>query len=200
LLFQLQAFAQATEVPRIEIAPEFSTLALGDLGGRTAAGFGARFTYNLNNSIALETSASFFPDRCHHCFGPGRIGVLLGGLKAGKRFRTWGLFGKVRPGIVTYGRAQTDFILTGNSSLPFEIQQKGVDTFSTDIGAVLEFYPSRRIVTRFDGGDLISHFGRRTTNTLSFDPVTNTYSLIPFTLPSRTTHRFQFSASVGFRF
>jgi len=138
LLFQVQAFAQATEVPRIEIAPEFSTLAVAD-GGRTAAGFGARFTYNLNKNIALETSATYFPDRCDYCFGGGAIGVLVGGLKAGKRFQRWGLFGKVRPGIVTYGQAETIFTLTGNSALPYEIQQRGVDTFSTDIGAVLEF-------------------------------------------------------------
>ena len=197
LLFHVQAFAQSTEVPRIEIAAEFSTLALGD-SERTEAGFGARFTYNLNKSIALETSGYFFPDRCRGCFNRGQIVGLVGGLKAGKRFRTWGLFGKVRPGVLTYGRAQTNIIQTAPGS--FQFQQTGVDAFSTDIGAVLEFYPSRRIVTRFDGGDMISHFGSRLTNAITFDPTTNTHSLVPFMLPSRTTHNFQFSASVGFRF
>ena len=43
-----------------------------------------------------------------------------------------------------------------------------------DVGGVVEFYPSKRIVTRFDAGDTIIHFGRRNMNTIVFDPVANT--------------------------
>jgi hypothetical protein len=76
-------------------------------------------------------------------------------------------------------------------------------TFATDIGGVLEFYPSKRIVTRFDAGDTIMHFRKRTTNTVIFDPITGVtggISLVPITIPARTTHHFQFMTSVGFRF
>ena len=65
--------------------------------------------------------------------------------------------------------------------------------FSTDVGGVLEFYPSRRLVTRFDFGDTIIRYGPR--RALIFtDPATN------ITLPAGTRHNFQFTAGVGFRF
>ena len=62
------------------------------------------------------------------------------------------------------------------------------------------FIVSKRIVTRFDAGDTMIHFTSRTTNTIQFDPLTGTFSLVPFRLPSKTTHNFQFITSVGFRF
>ncbi|HEX5965010.1 MAG TPA: hypothetical protein VFY51_03735, partial [Pyrinomonadaceae bacterium] len=71
---------------------------------------------------------------------------------------------------------------------------------ATDLGGVLEFYPSPRIVTRFDVGDTIIHFRRRTINGVAFDPVTQQFTLFPFTRPARTSHNFQFIASVGWRF
>ena len=75
-----------------------------------------------------------------------------------------------------------------------------LSTFATDVGGVLEFYPSRRLVTRFDAGDTIIHFNRRTADVIAFDPVTSTFTLAPSFVPARTTHNFQFMASVGFRF
>ena len=69
-----------------------------------------------------------------------------------------------------------------------------------DVGGVVEFYPSKRIVTRFDAGDTIIHFGRRNMNTIVFDPVTNTIGPGINRLPARTSHNFQFMTSIGFRF
>jgi hypothetical protein len=69
-----------------------------------------------------------------------------------------------------------------------------------DVGGVVEFYPSKRIVTRFDVGDTIIHFGRRNLNTVLFDPLTNTFTPATIPIPSRTSHNFQFMTSVGFRF
>jgi len=69
-----------------------------------------------------------------------------------------------------------------------------------DVGGVVEFYPSKRIVTRFDLGDTIVHFNRRTMQTIVLDPVTNTLNPGTNQIPSRTSHNFQFVTSVGFRF
>jgi hypothetical protein len=55
-------------------------------------------------------------------------------------------------------------------------------------------------VTRIDAGDTIMYFRRRTTNTVIFNPITDAISLVPITIPARTTHHFQFMTSVGFRF
>ena len=68
-----------------------------------------------------------------------------------------------------------------------------------DLGGVLEFYPSKRIVTRFDAGDTLIHYGRRQSNFLIFD-ATGGPLLIPFTVPAQTRHNFQFAAGVGWRF
>jgi hypothetical protein len=62
---------------------------------------------------------------------------------------------------------------------------------ATDIGGVVEFYPSRRLVTRFDVGDTMirnsgyqaPQFGGGLART-----------------PASITHNFQFNAGIGFRF
>jgi hypothetical protein len=69
-----------------------------------------------------------------------------------------------------------------------------------DVGGVVEFYPSKRIVTRFDAGDTIVHFKSRLSNTVLFNPIDNTFTSLQFTTPARTAHNFQFMASVGWRF
>jgi hypothetical protein len=69
-----------------------------------------------------------------------------------------------------------------------------------DVGGVLEFYPSRRIVVRFDGGDTIIRYNQRTFDFLVFPMGSTTPVLTPITQPAYTTHNFQFTAGVGFRF
>ena len=94
----------------------------------------------------------------------------VAGLKAGKRFQTWGIFAKARPGLVSFSEGELNFVQTGRGGpFPFIFQLNRVTSFATDLGGVLEFYPSRRIVTRFDAGDTLIHFTRRTTNDFSFD-------------------------------
>jgi hypothetical protein len=75
-----------------------------------------------------------------------------------------------------------------------------VNSFAVDAGGVVEFYPSKRIVTRFDVGDTIIHFGRRRVDTVISDISGNTFTPFTFTRPAKTTHNLQIMASVGFRF
>ena len=125
----------------------------------------------------------------------------MGGVKVGKRFENWGIFAKARPGVISFSQGDFNIVeVPVSPAFPFVFQVNRLNNFATDIGGVLEFYPSRRIVTRFDAGDTIIHFTRRTKNAVAFDPTTETFRLIPFTVPARTTHNFQFMASVGFRF
>jgi hypothetical protein len=202
-LLHSAAFSQSPDLPKFELAGEFTTLERGDFGsGRTEPGLGGRFTYNLNRTFSLEAAGYFFPKECFSCANNGRVIQAVGGLKAGKRFENWGIFGKVRPGIVSFSDGEFNVFPTGpvTPTSVFEVRLNRVTSFATDIGGVLEFYPSKRIVTRFDAGDTITYFTRRTTNTLRFDPSTNTTFIGPLTTPARTTHSFQFIASVGFRF
>ncbi len=204
LLIQSNALSQtpSDDPPRYEIAAEFTALNREQFGrAKSEPGAGVRFTFNFNKTFAIEgaTHASF--NECFDCTERGRVFDLFGGVKAGKRFKTWGVFAKVRPGVVNYTQGVLNIVPSGTGGpFPFTVEPKGVDHFALDAGAVVEFYPSRRLVTRFDFGDTLIHFSKRTTNGVSYDPTTMTYTLIPFTTPARTTHNFQFIASFGFRF
>lgn len=201
-VLQSQAQSQSTEPPKFEVAAEFTTLEREDFSGTgTTAGGGARFTFNLNRMISLETAGYFFPKQCISCRNNGNVTEVLGGVKIGKRFEHWGVFGKARPGVVSFSRGKFDVRPAPSiPGFPFEFVPSRLTNFATDVGGVVEFYPSRHLVTRFDAGDTIIHFGPRPAEVIIFDATTSTYSLRPFTLPSRTSHNFQFIASVGFRF
>ena len=198
-----EARAQAEDAPKVEVGVQFTSLTLSDSFNSSEPGFGGRVTYNLTDSVALEAQVDFFPDgdRFRGFRNGGRITQGLFGVKAGKRFEKFGIFGKVRPGFTSFSAGREEAVLL-SPPIPGTIfgQVIGFEPhrethFATDVGAVLEFYPTRRIVTRFDAGDTIIRFGD-TTGT--FFGATGTPQ--SFTLPGETRHNFQFSAGIGFRF
>jgi hypothetical protein len=209
LLCSGKTSAQSDEVPKVEVGVQFTSITKPDFNnGDTEPGFGGRFTFNLNRSIALEAVGNFFPHNCRFCGrGPvagdnsGNITQGLFGVKAGKRFEKWGIFGKARPGIVSFSGGDSRYVDTGAAgSFPFELRRQRLTNFAADLGGVLEFYPSQRLVTRFEAGDTLIHYGSRQTNFFSFDPTTGNSFLLPFTTRSETRHNFQFAAGVGWRF
>jgi outer membrane protein with beta-barrel domain len=201
-----KANAQSDEVPKVELGVQFTSITKPDNNnGATEPGFGGRFTFNLNRSVALEAAGNFFPHSCRFCGGGNVAGDNSGnitqgffGVKAGKRFQKWGIFGKARPGVVSFSKGDSSFGLNGTGD--FFLLQGRRTHFAVDLGGVLEFYPSKRIVTRFEAGDTLIHYGQRQSNFLSFDPTTGAPVLIPFTTRSETRHNFQFAAGVGWRF
>jgi hypothetical protein len=161
----------------------------------THAGFGGRFTFNLTPNFALEAQGDFYPQD-DYLINNGRAGGNIlqaqAGIKAGKRFEKFGIFAKARPGVVSFSKA----IEIGGLDPVFGFPIFGFarqNYFSMDVGGVLEFYPTKRIVTRFDGGDTMI-FYRSSDIPIFFFPVQN------FRVPAETIHNFQFSAGVGFRF
>jgi hypothetical protein len=201
LLVQSQVFAQTPEVPKYEVAAEFTSMDRDNFTGGAEAGLGARFTFNLNKTFALETAVYHFPRTCHTCEHDGTVTEVFGGLKVGKRFEKWGIFAKGRPGVVSFSRGEFNLVpAPGQPSFPFNFEFNRVNSFAVDAGGVVEFYPSKRIVTRFDVGDTIIHFSQRRFNSVVSDLSGNTFTLFPVTVPAKTTHNFQFMASVGFRF
>ena len=200
-LVQLQALAQSEELPKFEVAAEFTTLEREAFSQRrTEPGLGGRFTFNLNKTFALEAAGYFFPKRCFECRNAGNVAQGLAGVKVGKRFEKWGVFAKARPGVISFSRGAFDAFPPLAPFSPVEIEFKRLTAFAMDVGGVVEFYPTKRIVTRFDVGDTIVHFGRRNFNTVTLNLETNTITPITVPLPPRTSHNFQFMTSVGFRF
>ena len=201
LLVQSQVLAQTPEVPKYEVAAEFTSMDRGNFSGGAEMGVGARFTFNLNKTFSLETAAYHFPRTCFSCEHNGTVTEVFGGLKVGKRFEKWGIFAKARPGVVSFSRGEFNLVpAAGPPSFPFDFEFNRVNSFAVDAGGVVEFYPSKRIVTRFDASDTIIHFSRRQFNQVVSDLSGNTFTLFPITVPAKTTHNFQFMASVGFRF
>ncbi|MGH9942145.1 MAG: outer membrane beta-barrel protein [Pyrinomonadaceae bacterium] len=202
--FQQRVQAQTEEVPRFEVGVQFSSLTISEPSNHTEPGVGGRLTFNVNQYFAVEAQVDFYPSDDHRFGGlsGGRATTGFFGVKTGKRFEKFGVFAKARPGFVRFGRTFAGFSDIGPSppDFPFFVPQfRSRTEFATDIGGVLEFYPTRRIVTRFDFGDTLIHYGERTTNARVFTP-TGDVTLVPFTSPSVTRHNFQFSAGIGFRF
>ena len=64
----LEAKAQSDEVPKVELGAQFTSITKPDFNnGATEPGFGGRFTFNLNRSVALEAVGNFFPHKCRFC-------------------------------------------------------------------------------------------------------------------------------------
>jgi hypothetical protein len=202
--FSTAAHSQSQDLPKFEVAGEFTMLQRDDLneGKKITAGFGGRFTYNLNRVFSLEAAGHFFPKDCFDCLNPGELKQAVGGIKVGKRFERWGVFAKARPGAVHHSDDFGGSVICLNILCPFPTEPfvPNRTHFAFDVGGVIEFYPSKRIVTRFDAGDAIIHFGRRVTEGLVFNPSRRQLEPFHFIELGRTSHNFQFITSVGFRF
>lgn len=181
-------------------------------------GVGGRFTYNLTRNVAFEAEINFLPTRGT---SPGYPTLVVGapagrilqgqfGVKAGRRFRRFGLFGKLRPGFVRFGTVST---FKGSHEVVYFDSRIGevhyrvpefrfeTETYpSTDAGGVLEFYPSRRVVARFDLGDTVIRYG--VFREPSSDVCVLSAPCAPrlFERPPETKHNLQFSAGFAFRF
>lgn len=192
------------ELPKFEIGAQFSSLSINrSFETRTEPGFGGRFTVNLTDNFALEAEGNIFPrdERFGSLRTGGRAVQGLMGVKIGKRYQKFGIFGKARPGLISFNRGKNELTLATPSD-PFSqiiIRSERLTHFAADLGGVLEFYPSRRIVTRLDFGDTIIRYGQTTTNVLISTPGGGLTST-PLTAPGDTRHNFQFSAGIGFRF
>lgn len=204
-LFSTRTSSQS-EPGKVELGAHFTSITKPNFdGGKTEAGLGGRFTFNLNGSLAVEAEGNFFPHNCRACNNEnvGNLAQAFFGVKAGKRFRKIGIFGKARPGVANFSGGNFDISLL--SSVPgtfpvFRINRSRATDFAFDIGGVIELYHSRRIFTRFDGGDTIIRYPQRTFNAFSFDPVTGVVTPLPIILPGDIRHNFQFSAGIGLRF
>lgn len=232
LLFVCGDALAQEDVARFEIGGQFTLISRStptpvlDYFSRTPPhvnkpGFGGRFTYNFTNYLAFEAEANFFPRReeagllfpnqsAEFGVPGGNIYQAQFGVKVGKRFKRFGVFGKGRPGFVGYTDVNQlidirTITATNVLGWVFRIEdpvfrRMGEMYTSVDVGGVVEFYPSRRIVTRLDLGDTVIRYG------VHQEPVGNVCSsIIPCTTgvarrPAETRHNLQFSVGVGVRF
>ena len=188
---------------RVEIGVQTSALTLfspdfpGDV---TNSGVGSRVTYNFNRSIAAEAEINFFPQKQFILsgFDSGAVQAQFG-VKLGKRFEKFGLFAKVRPGFISVDNVQSvtpDSVVVVNGFPTFNFKTERKNFFTIDAGGVLELYPSRRTVVRFEAGDTALRHPERFD--IIFPPTTGN-PFVQLARPAKFKHNFQFTAGVAFR-
>lgn len=187
--------------PKREVGFQFSTLTfdgneavvLGNIAAEfknlTRPAVGARFTYNLNDYLGFEVEINFLMGETKG-FAPlgsgGHVIEAVSGLKAGKRFRRFGVFGKARPGMVSFSKGKFP-----EFTPPDTIRFGRATHLAFDLGGVVEYYPARRYAVRFDAGDTIIRYGEQSVPG-SGNP--------PIRVPGETRHNLQLNVGVGFRF
>jgi len=184
ITFASVTLAQSTK-DKIEIGVQTTSLTLVNPNfsfDDTQTGVGARVTYNFNRSIAAEAEINFFPQKVFILNADGSAIQGQFGVKIGKRFEKFGLFGKVRPGFLSVDRVIPFIPFPGSQGGPLPNLTIDRRTFFTvDAGGVLELYPSRRTVVRLEAGDTIIRHPAQ------------------FFRSAKFNNNFQFTAGVAFR-
>jgi hypothetical protein len=174
-------------------------------------GFGGRFGYNLTNNIAVEAELNFFPVAnsfsAPDIFKGGHKIEGLFGVKVGTHFNKVGIFGKVRPGFLYASKGD---LQPRANTLCIAIfpppagcfETIGKSSLAVDLGGVVEVYPTKRTLIRLDAGDTIVRLGERNVSAV-LNPAPGILSPSYVTViraPAETTHSFQGSIGIGFRF
>lgn len=180
--------ARAHHIRRLEIGGQFTSLNTR-LNTQTQPGFGGRVTYNVLPSLAVEAAANFFPRESFTSeLDGGRVTQAFVGLKGGKRFGSVGVFGTVKPGVQSYGRAITSYLVRGEFGFEPNLGRKNV--FALNWGGGVELCPESRVGVRFDAGDTVTFHPSRT----------SIVRLRPTRVPRLREHNFQLSSGLNYRF
>ena len=162
------AAAQA-QAPRFEAGVQASVIDIRSLAEKPVLG-GGRATVRFWRPLAAEVEVNRWPvGGVTSNYSATQVFI---GLRAGRKFGPFGLYGKLRPGFVSFDTNQYLADLGKQAAL--------------DIGGVLVIYSGWHITTRFDFGDTVIWYG-------------STFGRLPtgsIVLPLGTQHQYQ--ASIGF--
>lgn len=206
--FSLPATKSETKhrLARFETGLQFSSFSFQDISDfsrrRLTPGVGARFTYNLNDFMALEAEGNIYPTALKNDRSLKNLISTQGlfGARLGKRWKNIGIFAKLRPGLMTFSGATKDArarSAKNDMRLPSDADAhfKSIVRPVTDIGGVIEIYTAPRVVTRIDVGDTIVFNAQRISSPSYSGDISQ-----PATSPSFAKHNLQISTGVGFRF
>jgi hypothetical protein len=191
LIFTQQAHAQS-ETESFEVGAHITGTFLREIGTRDAGvgtstgGVGGRFAYNFNEHFAFDTAVNLF---LGNPATSGRIVQGQFGVKAGVRKGKVGVFGKVRPGFMHF--RNDPFGARGTGGGLFRDRASSTEPM-VDVGGVVEFYTSDAFFLRLDVGDTIINYRQRT--------IRPTFSGPEVSVGGFTTHNFQGSFGIGYRF
>jgi hypothetical protein len=129
---------------RFEMGGEFSTIRQtpDGGGGKNFPGFGARFDWNFNRRLSLESEVDYFPEHAAALFlvQGGQTFQAVFGLRAKViETRRLSVFGLIRPGLLHF-----------NDVYNHNSQSISPTYFELNLGGGLEYYVSPRWVLRAD--------------------------------------------------
>ncbi|HLL72251.1 MAG TPA: outer membrane beta-barrel protein [Pyrinomonadaceae bacterium] len=187
LIVSVSARAQSVlDEHKFEVGAQYTAIGLEDFD--VVNGVGGRVGYNFNKYVALDAEANFFPETRLGNNQQGQKAQGFVGIKAGARSKYAGLFGKVRPGVMSIGEITSGFDCNRTSFGSTCGVNHG--QFALDAGAVAEFYPSRRSIIRLDVGDTMVNIRRASRG--FFDRTAQT--------SNDFTHNLQISLGFSYRF
>jgi len=136
-----------------EIGTQYTNLSLPVLSNQCSSGacrknlsgMGLNFDYNFTRAVAFDSLVNFMPGQQ----GSKAAFEGLFGVKLGARFNRFGVFGKVRPGLIYYQQA----IPGGGDVMPNSLSR-----FVTDFGGVFEYYPQHNTILRIDAGTTLVRY------------------------------------------
>ena len=154
---------------RFEVGGQLATLRLSDFDA-TNAGVGGRVSYDFGRWLTAEAELNFFG---HDYFETGGSGFTIPdfklgysrrrvegffGPKVGIRGQRFGVFAKARPGFSRLADKGVKCIGEACALLMLLARPGYRTEAALDLGGVLEFYPTARIVARIDlGSTMIRH-------------------------------------------
>jgi hypothetical protein len=179
-----------TDERGFDVNAVYSTINLGPFN-TTESGAGVRLSYTINKYLAVEAEGNLF----EFAIGDHPTDEFLGaqgliGIKTGLRHRWIGVFAKLRPGVANFPKLRVR-----QRQICFPIQScgesgKGGNRLAVDAGAVVELYPTEKIILRLDLGDTMIRFNQ--------DAFFRSTSMVR--INDGFSHNLQFGGSVGFRF
>ncbi len=174
---------------KLEASLLYSSINLGPFDSRES-GAGVRLAYNINRYLSVEAEGALFEFTIgDHPTDDLLAAMGLVGVKAGVRNRHVGAFAKVRPGVANFPKLR---VLRGFCfrELSCDGSGRGGNRLAVNAGAVLEVYPTERLIIRLDVGDTMIRFKDDRLSSFPSDVrIKNGFS-----------HNLQVSGAVGFRF
>jgi hypothetical protein len=127
-------------------------------------GIGGRFHYNVAPWIGIDAEITHYPENPSGNFGET---AGLFGVRGGAAFDRFGIFGKAGAGMIHFGGQYFTDRLTSKTFA------------SSELGGMLEYYPSRRTFLRVELTDLLIYYGNaRLFNRPNPDPLGSVHNAL----------------------
>jgi len=150
LALKLPAAGAQEEYSRFEVSGQFSVIRLLDSSSNAQShfGFGGRLDINLTRRLAFESQVDFFPPPASPFLQSqgGRALQALFGIRGkvlqSKHFAVYGL---LRPGLIHFEKVRAF-----SPTPPSFFTIRPATYFLINLGGGIEFYPSPRLIARFE--------------------------------------------------